>query len=1092
MTFIVLPPHLPHRTWGSLAACGKSHQRSFSTWATPPKAEVFGGREAPCRAAAGFFHSLRTLSAFFVAVAGVLAPHAVRAEGEGLPVSAIERDTAVRYQDEIVPMLSANCTACHNEKVTEGGLSMDTLERIIAGGDSGPGVVAGKSAESLLFLRAAHRLDDAMPPEDNGVGAVNLSPEQLGLLQRWIDEGAEAGPLAMRPVDWRPLPPGVGGVLAVALSGDGRVTAAARGGRVTLYDTRSGEPLTPAAADTVAGSSLIDPTLVQPEGDVSGLAHADVVTSMAFSPVADLVATGSFRTIKLWARNPAGKLADIPGSGGGVLLGVAQTPATIAAIGLTDGRLAVADVSSPQIAESLRILGNPGPAAVAGVLSADGSTLYVASSDHAVTAYRVGDGEVLGRVQRPMAMSSLGLTMGESQLITAEADGVVRCWKLPLPPPAENAAPAELVREIAGATFPVAAIREVPGLSGHVVAGCGDGVARLWNMADGGNVREFQHGGVVLSLDVNGDGTRLATVGGVPGVKLWNLADGTLVAHTQGDHEIADRLAALDADLRVLGQDTDHGKAQVTAAEEAKTKAAEELKQMQEKLAAAEKDAKEKADASAAAVAAREEADRTAAGAVAAVPLAESSVEAAKAVVAETTAAAEAAAVSRESFAKAIDGAADAAEALKPLDAAVAAATAAKDAAAAAVAAAEAQVQRAKARVEETMKMVEEQKKAESTASDAAKASETALTSARRDHEFATTQVTRAEEAVPQRQAELAAVETKRTETEALRTEVAESQPASMRPFVSVSFHRDGRRLACLDSEGSVLECGGLDGLPRRRMRVSDGAVSLTATADHRLLVCGGPDFASVWDERERWTLLRTVGGERLPPAMDDDPAGPPVDSVQALAFSPDGTLVASGSGRASRGGEIKLWKVDDGSLVRNFDQPHSDTVVSLAFSRDGVSLASGGTDRLAKMHDVATGAAVKSFEGHTGHVLGVAWQANGRRLATAGADNVVKVWDVTSGEQQRTIGGLGREVTGVRFLGEGEEIAATSGDATVRVFNAASGGEVRRLQGAGDFVQSLAVAGGTLAAGSQDGRMLIWAVENPQPLHTLEPSPAE
>lgn len=295
----------------------------------------------------------------------------------------------------------------------------------------------------------------------------------------------------------------------------------------------------------------------------------------------------------------------------------------------------------------------------------------------------------------------------------------------------------------------------------------------------------------------------------------------------------------------------------------------------------------------------------------------------------------------------------------------------------------------------------------------------------------------------------------------------------------------------CLDPHGTVLECGGLDGLPRRRLSVSAGAVTLAAAPDHRMVVCGGPDFASVWDASDRWTLLRTIGGEQVPPAIDDDPTGPPVDAVLTLAFSPDGTLLASGSGRASRGGEIKLWNVADGTLVRSLDQPHSDTVVSLAFSRDGASLASGGTDRLAKMHDVASGATVKSFEGHTGHVLGVAWQANGRRLVTAGADNVLKVWDVTTGEQQRTIGGLGREATGVRFLGEGEEIAATSGDATVRVFNAASGGEVRRLQGAGDFVQAIAVAGSTLAVGSQDGRMLIWAVENPQPMHTLEPSPA-
>ena len=1026
-----------------------------------------------------------------VVVASFVVPHPVQAQEEGLPVAVIERDASVRYQDEIVPMLSANCTACHNEKVTEGGLSMDSLERIVAGGDSGPGVVAGNASESLLFLRAAHRLDDAMPPEDNGVGAVNLSPEQLGLLQRWIDEGAQAGPLAMPPVDWKPLPPGVGGVLAVALSGDGRVTAAARGGRVTLYDTRSGGRLTSGAGEAAATSSLVDPTLVTASDEGSGLAHADVVTAMAFSPVDDLLATGSFRTIKLWARNAVGKLADIPGSGGGVLLGVADSPKGIAAIGLADGRVAIGDVAAPNVAETLRILGTPGPASVAGVLSADASTLYVAAQDNSLTVYRLEDGAIIGRLLRPLAISALVLAHGESQLVSSEADGSLRCWKLPLPAVEETAAPAELVREIAGAAFPVTAMREVPGFSGQVLAGCADGVVRLWNIAEGGLVREFPHGGAVASLAVNHDGTRLATVGGVPGVKVWSLADATLITHTQGDHELADRLARLDADLRVLGQDGDYAKAQVTAAEEAKTKAAEELKQMQEKLAAAEKDATEKGEAAAAATAAREEADRVAAGAVAAVPLAEAAVEAAKMVVAEATAAVEAAAASRASFVKATEGTADAAEALKPLDAAVEAAAAAKAAAEAAVAAAEGQVPRSKARVDETAKMVEEQKKAETAAVDASKASETALTSARRDHDFATAQVARADEALPQRQAELTALEAKRTDVEAERNGLAEGQPAAMHPFVSVSFRRDGSRVLCLDPHGSVLECGGLDGLPRRRMSVAAGAVTLAATADHRLLVCGGPDFASVWDASDRWTLLRTIGGEQVLPAIDDDPTGPPVDAVLALAFSPDGTFLASGSGRASRGGEIKLWNVADGTLVRSLDQPHSDTVVSLAFSRDGASLASGGTDRLAKMHDVASGATVKSFEGHTGHVLGVAWQANGRRLVTAGADNVLKVWDVTTGEQQRTIGGLGREATGVRFLGEGEEIAATSGDATVRVFNAASGGEVRRLQGAGDFVQSIAVAGSTLAVGSQDGRMLIWAVENPQPMHTLEPSPA-
>jgi WD40 repeat protein len=1016
---------------------------------------------------------------------------AVAQDDAGLPVATIARETAVRYQDEIVPMLSASCTACHNEKVTEGGLSMDSLERIVAGGDSGPGVVAGNAAESLLFLRAAHRLDDAMPPADNSVGAVNLTPEQLGLLARWIDEGAKAGPLAMRPVEWKPLPPGVGGVLAVALSADSRVTAAARGGRVTLFDTTSGTLLPGDDSQAAAVSSLVDPTLTIGDAAVA-LAHADVVTSMAFSPVADLLATGSFRTIKLWERQAAEQIANIPGSAGSVLLAASSQPNGPLVVGLADGRIAVANPGVADVASTLRMIGSPGPAAVAGRLAADATTLFVAAADNSLTAYRLPDGEVVGRLLRPLGISALALASGDSQLVTAEADGVVRVWPLPLPAVTETAAAIAPTSEIAGAVFPVAAMRELPAMSGHLAVGCHDGVARIWKLDDGSLVREFPHGGAIRGLDVNADGTRLATVGGIAGVKVWNVADAALVAHTQGDFQLADSLAASDADLRVLGQDVEYAKAQVTVAEEAKKKAAEELTKMQEKLTAAEKDAKEKSDAAAAAVTAREEAEKVASTATAAVPLAEAAVEAAKGVVASATSGVEAAVASQAAFAKAAEGDEGAAEAAATLEAAVAATAAAKAAAETALAAATAQVERAKAKVDEAAKKVEEQKKAESTAADASKGAETTLTSARRDHDFATRQVANADESLPLRQSELTATEQKLAETQAARGQVDQALTASQQPFVTVAFSPDGSQMVCLDEQGVAIVCGGNDGLPRRRFMAVSGATTVAALSGDRVLVCGGPETASVWNMSDRWTLVRTIGGEQLPPALDDEPAGPPVDAVLALSFSPNGSLLASGSGRASRGGEIKLWNTTDGSLVRSIPQPHSDTVVSLAFSRDGSWLASGGTDRLAKMHELATGNTVRNFEGHTGHVLGVAWQANGRRLATAGADNVLKIWDVTSGEQQRTIGGLGREVTGVRFIGEGEEIAATSGDATVRVFNAASGGEVRRLEGAADFVQSVAIAGSTLAAGSQDGRMLIWDVANPQPRHMLEPSPAQ
>src|SRR6185503_19234046 len=99
----------------------------------------------------------------------------------------------------------------------------------------------------------------------------------------------------------------------------------------------------------------------------------------------------------------------------------------------------------------------------------------------------------------------------------------------------------------------------------------------------------------------------------------------------------------------------------------------------------------------------------------------------------------------------------------------------------------------------------------------------------------------------------------------------------------------------------------------------------------------------------------------------------PPIDRVLALAFSPDGKILASGGGIPSRDGELLLWNAADGSLLREISGAHSDTVFDLSFTPDGSMLASAGADKFARVFDMKTGKLVKSFEGHTNHVLGVA-----------------------------------------------------------------------------------------------------------------------
>jgi WD40 repeat protein len=83
---------------------------------------------------------------------------------------------------------------------------------------------------------------------------------------------------------------------------------------------------------------------------------------------------------------------------------------------------------------------------------------------------------------------------------------------------------------------------------------------------------------------------------------------------------------------------------------------------------------------------------------------------------------------------------------------------------------------------------------------------------------------------------------------------------------------------------------------------------------------------------------------------------------VYSVAFSPNGTLLASGS----RDNTIKLWQVSDGSLVATL-AGHSWAVDSVAFSPDGAELASGSWDATLRLWKVSDGSLVQTFNQETG-----------------------------------------------------------------------------------------------------------------------------
>jgi hypothetical protein len=100
-------------------------------------------------------------------------------------VSADEREAL--FESKIRPVLAGTCFRCHGDAKTSGELRVDSRDGLLRGGDSGPAIVPGKPAESLLIQAIRRQADvSAMPPEKEKA----LRPDQVADFVAWIEAGA--------------------------------------------------------------------------------------------------------------------------------------------------------------------------------------------------------------------------------------------------------------------------------------------------------------------------------------------------------------------------------------------------------------------------------------------------------------------------------------------------------------------------------------------------------------------------------------------------------------------------------------------------------------------------------------------------------------------------------------------------------------------------------------------------------------------------------------------------------------------------------------------------------------------------------------
>ncbi|MFN3651005.1 MAG: c-type cytochrome domain-containing protein [Armatimonadota bacterium] len=408
--------------------------------------------------------SLRAAGALAAVLAGGTALLSLARPGTAAPAPVV-------FSKQVLPMLNRECLSCHKGSAAPGGYSLESQEKLFAGGRHGRAVVPGKSKESTLVKYLTGELKPQMPP------GKPLDLETIALVRRWIDEGAK--------VDSMVAPVEKGGIMRGAMPMQRR----------------------PGGAAVPTGHQRFLPAAV---------IQSAPVTALAYSPDGTRLAVGGYRAVRLLDPATGEVKETLTGAADQVLsLAWSSDSARLAAAGGspgTSGEVCVWSVKTP--AAKPRVLRDHTDTINAVAWRPGTEELATAGQDRTARLWDLGTGKVTRILKDHVApVTGVAYSADGKWLATSSLDRTARLYEA-----GTSKLPTTLTHGegVSGVAFSP---------RGDVLVTCAEKRVRVWPVKSEGNrnpLREHGEGEPVCSITFSADGSRFAWGATNRRVRLWN------------------------------------------------------------------------------------------------------------------------------------------------------------------------------------------------------------------------------------------------------------------------------------------------------------------------------------------------------------------------------------------------------------------------------------------------------------------------------------------------------------------------------------------------------------------------------------------